>query len=822
MVEILALWAFTLVACVSLGEAVCRLAGLRSWSWLSGAIGLCVLLVIGAAGASLPGRATTAFVVIALLSAAAAGWIAWSERRELAPLVLRVLDPLLLAGGVLGATLIPFVANGRVGLLGPSFNNDSRFHLWAAEYLASNETVPSFVLGGGYPLGPHGLVAALANGLGTGVEAGFVALLMIVPVLTAFAARALLRDVPRLFAIAIAGLTATTYLLASYYAQAAFKETLQALFVLALAVTLRELVAQRRIGPRAAPLPALLAVGSLLTYSYPGLAWLAGTMLLAAVALLVVNRRSLRRDVARAALRRALPTLGVLALVVLVAVAPQAGRLFDFFDQLSLSPSGTGVIDEGNIGNLVAPLSGFEMLGIWFREDFRFEPADGLLTVVLGSFAALVAIYGAAWWLRRRELVVVAAVVVSGALYLVLRQGESAYLAAKALVILSPFPVLLGARALLARSERPAPARTAALRYAIAAVFVGCVAWSSLLALRNGQVEADVHERELISLRALLKDKDVLFLGDDDYIGWRLFGVQVLNLSEERPFGLRKRFVEGESLDFDAFPPDRLDRYGYVVTTRTGYASIPPSNFKLVRRTRSYDVYERTELTPPAALLEEGVAPGAVLDCAGDPRQRRLSRRSGRALVRPAPVVVQTPFGIGAGSAVAAPITLPSAGRWEISLQYSSPQVLTVSTDTGVGWRLPPNLDRFGPYWRVGDVQTRAATTLRLELRLDRAAPPDPDRRQPVRAAGQDRGRADRSAAALGGAAQRLRALRRSLRTLTRPARQQLRPAGSTRMLCRCTPTRRPPGRRWSARVLIVTSRRGPGARQSATLAMPS
>ena len=81
---------------------------------------------------------------------------------------------------VLGATLIPFFANGRVGLLGPSFNNDSHFHLWAAEHLLAGEAVPQNVLGGGYPLGPHGLVAALASGSGSGIEAGFIALLMVI------------------------------------------------------------------------------------------------------------------------------------------------------------------------------------------------------------------------------------------------------------------------------------------------------------------------------------------------------------------------------------------------------------------------------------------------------------------------------------------------------------------------------------------------------------------------------------------------------------------------------------------------------------------
>jgi hypothetical protein len=724
MVETLALWAFTLAGCILLGEAVCRMAGWPRWSWLSGAVGISVLLVVGAAGASLPGHATTAFVLLVVAMAAAGGWIAWSDRADLAWLARRVLDPALLALLVLAATLIPFFGNERVGLLGPSFNNDSRLHLWATEFLVRGQTVPQDVLGGGYPLGPHGLVAALASGLGAGIETGFVVVLMVIPVLTAFAARGVLRDLPGWRALPAALLTALAYLLASYYAQAAFKETLQALLVLTMAVAVRDLVAEGRVGPGAAPVPALLAAASLLTYSYPGLAWLAGMLGLTAVGLLVAHRGALRRVGARRLIRRALPTLGVLGAVVLVALGPQLGRVTDFFAQLSLSPSGSGVITEANIGNLVNPLSPYQAFGIWFSEDFRFAPGELFQAGQLTAVAIAVTLFSAVWWLRRRELVVLSAAIVAGALYYVLQAGESAYLAAKALVILAPFPVLIATRALFARRARLAPELTV-VRLAVTVLFVGGVAWSSFLALRNGQVNPDSHQRELASLRPLLAGRDVLFLGNDDYIGWRLFGARVTDPPIQSPiaFELRKSYVEGQPLDFDSATSRTLDRYDFVVTTRTAYASAPPANFALVRRTRSYAVYARRGRTPRDGLLAEQAAPGARLDCDRDAGARRLSRRTGRALVRPAPVLVRAPPGMGAGFQVAAQLALPSAGRWELSLQYASPQPLTVSTDTGHGWRLAPNLDRLGPFWRIGEITTDGAQTLRLGLRLERAAP---------------------------------------------------------------------------------------------------
>jgi hypothetical protein len=724
MVETAALWAFTLGSCVLLGEAVCRLAGWPRWSWLSGAAGISVLLILGAAGSSLPGHAATSFLLIAVLTAAAGLWIAWSDRAEVVALGRRAIDPALLAFLVFSATMIPFLANGRIGLLGPSFNNDSRFHVWAAEFLLHGQSVPEEVLGHGYPLGPHGLIAALSSGFGTAVENGFVALLMIIPVLTAFAVRALLTDLRRPWAILTALATAMTYLLTSYYAQAAFKETLQALFVLAMAVAVRDIVTTSRFGPRAAPVPALLAAASLLTYSYPGLAWLGGTLGIAAVVLLVVNRGALRRLDWRKASRRALPTLAVLGGVLAIALGPQAGRIVDFFRQLSFSPSGSGVITNLNVGNLIDPLSPFEGAGIWFREDFRFMPSDELLTVLGSALALGVALFGVVWWVRRREWVVLSATAASLLLYLVLRNGESAYLAAKALVVLSPLPVLLGLRALLA--DAPGlPVKLKVLRVTVTVLFVGGLAWSSFLALRNGQVNPSSHEGELVSLRPLVAGHEVLFLGHDDYIGWRLFGATVTDppVQAPVPFELRKSYDAFRPLDFDSVTSATLDRFDYVVVPRTAYGSEPPTNFARVRQTASYDVYERHGRTPRDALLETGDAPGAVLDCAGNADDRRLSRRGGRALVRPAPVVVQGPPGMGAGFTLPAEVTLPSGGRWELSLQYVSPQVLEISTDMGQGWALPPNLDRLGPYWRFGDITTRGRTTVRLGLRLTRAAP---------------------------------------------------------------------------------------------------
>ena len=69
-------------------------------------------------------------------------------------------------------------------------------------------------------------------------------------------------------------LVGLAYVVASYFAQGAFKETMQALFLLAFVLALRE--ADRTWGDlplRYVP-AALIAAGSIYTYSFPSLVWL--------------------------------------------------------------------------------------------------------------------------------------------------------------------------------------------------------------------------------------------------------------------------------------------------------------------------------------------------------------------------------------------------------------------------------------------------------------------------------------------------------------------------------------------------------------------
>ena len=139
---------------------------------------------------------------------------------------------------------------------------------------------------------------------------------------------------------------------------------MQALFVLAFVLSLREAArnpAWRELPLRFVP-AALIAVGSVYAYSYPGLIWLA-----AAAAIWSRSGWRLRRAV-RALRPGALARVGLALLAFVVLVAPEVGRMIEFHNFETFDPNGPG------LGNLFGQISPFEALGIWPSGDFRLAP----------------------------------------------------------------------------------------------------------------------------------------------------------------------------------------------------------------------------------------------------------------------------------------------------------------------------------------------------------------------------------------------------------------------------------------------------------------
>ena len=283
------------------------------------------------------------------------------------------------------------------------------------------------------------------------------------------------------------------YLVAAYYGEGAFKETIMAALVLAFVVHLEEvglLWSRGGVGGRLfLAVPAMvLMVGAFYTYSYLGFAWFAGTLAIWLVLAVVSRPRAARTWISRRHAEAAAPWVAAVVGLAVLLLLPVAGQAAAFFSVFGTSPAGAA-IPAGVLGNLGGPLSTYEILGVWTSPDFRFAPTNAFHAGQLATFALAVEIYALVWALRRRQFVIVSAAATCVLIWVYSRHSQSPYVAAKAEVIGSPDPDGRGA----ARSVHIAPGeggRPGALRLALGVAFCVFAASSSYQVLRNEPAQA--------------------------------------------------------------------------------------------------------------------------------------------------------------------------------------------------------------------------------------------------------------------------------------------------------------------------------------------
>ena len=507
------------------GQAIGVLAGRSAWSPISPAVGLAALLAIAWATVRLPGEGAAAAIALGILTVLAA--LVLGSRPAGRVAAARAELPLVLAAAL--AASLPFIIEMRFGILGTGLNPDMSQHLFAVDRLVDGGT--ERLIAEGYPLGPHALVAAIAA-IGPSTVEAFNGLMIAIAVATCLAALGALGELRGWRRVAAALVVGFAYLLAANYIQGAFKEGLQALFVLAFAVGLSE---RRPSADPAAPggeaeeaggtfvfqaraaLPlAALAIGSVYAYSFPGLAWLAGTALAwAAIELLRAGPTE------RGALLRAAAAPVALGLGLLVAaIAPELGRISSFASFETFDPDGAG------LGNLFDRLSPLEAFGIWPSGDFRVEPGDGAVPAIVfyagAAFGAAAFAFGALQWLRGWGSAIPAAVAAAAVLWLYARVGGTPYQEAKTLVILAPLLVLVSVRGLLAAAPLP-----------VALAFLAAAGGSGALALVNGPVGPSGYSPKLAEVRGDIGDESVYVAAPRelleeqhgrDYLVWELRG----------------------------------------------------------------------------------------------------------------------------------------------------------------------------------------------------------------------------------------------------------------------------------------------------------
>jgi len=589
-------------ASLAIGQAALVLCGVRRRSWLSPSVGLALLCAICWATVRMPGDGAVSAVAVLVLAIAAVLYL--RGRVEGGGEALG--SGLPVAFGALLAASIPFAVEGHFGILGTGFNPDMSQHLLATDRLAHG--AGSQLLHQGYPLGPHSVVVALNKGLGIGIVQGFSGLTVAAAILAPLTALAAFADQPAWRRAAAALLVGLPYLVASYYAQGAFKEVIQALFVLAFVLALREsgrtwLTLPLRFVPA-----AIIAIGSVYTYSFPGLIWLGAIAVIWAIADWAwakrispagggVGRTSPEDALATGrgggspaptgpAVRRA---MSLAVLVFAVGALPELSRMIDFHSFETFDPSGPG------LGNLFGQVSPFTALGIWPSGDFRLAPGNGAVPAFAyfagAAFASLLLVYGLFVCWRRREATVLAGVLVVALLYAAARVGGTPYTSAKALEVAAPLVTLAIVLPLL---RRPVT-----LLYLLAAG--AC----SLLAFANAPVGPTSYSPALTGLRPLLAGGSTLVLAPDallageqgeHYIAWELRGgrvcIEPASAAGGRPPAGIRFFVTSGSPPRAPFRGLTLRRHSgpYAVWERRGTVNGPSScPLIAVRQARSGD-----------------------------------------------------------------------------------------------------------------------------------------------------------------------------------------------------------------------------------------
>jgi len=560
-----------LAAAAAVGQAVFRLCGRERWSWLAPATGLAVLLPLAWLAVRLPGEGTAAALALGVAAIVAAAYL--RGRVEGLGDAARTGVPVAALSLLLAS--LPFIVEARFGVLGTGLNPDMSQHLFAADRLAASGS--ERLIASGYPLGPHSVAVAL-TALGPGLVQAFGGLAVATAVIGALTPLGLLGRMAQWRRVACALLVGFAYLTASYLTQGAFKETMQALFLLAFAIGLGTLARGRLgVGTLGAVPLAALAAGSAYSYSFPGLVWLGGAAgAWACVELAAASRGGHWR--ARALARRAVRPAAVALGAFLVSVAPELGRMADFARFETFDPDGAGL---GNLFNRISPL---EALGIWPSGDFRLDPGDGVAPPAvywLGAVIGLAALaFGLWWWLRRGERAVPVALGVAGLLVAYAAVAGTPYQEAKAIALAAPLAMLVSARALAMAAPSaeqavrivrrrgiavffPRSGRAARVRLAVGALavaFVGAAGLSSMLALANGPVGPSRWSPELLERRPLQGATLVLapesFLLDEhgrDFVAWELRGGEVCvetdpgPSSGRAPAGIAHVLVHGSS-----------------------------------------------------------------------------------------------------------------------------------------------------------------------------------------------------------------------------------------------------------------------------------
>jgi hypothetical protein len=433
---------------------------------------------------------------------------------------------------------------------------------------------------------------------------------------------------------------------------------LLALIAALLPWTLEESRRARAALPLSAACAALVCVLSL-----PGAVWLAPAALVATVVLL-------RRP------QRLLPKAGVFVVGLALLAIPAFVAAVDWLPRI-------GAFDkETNLGNLIGPLSGFQLFGIWPSGDFRVHPHDSAPAYVLIAVVIAAGVVGIWWAWERAAWELIAYVVIAHlgcALFIAI---SSPWVAGKTLAMASPaaLAAAVGGCAAGLAHKRVVEAALAALAIAAGVLWSNTLQYHDVLLAPRGQL----HELETIG-------HDFAGQGPALMTTYEPYGVRhfLRRLDPEGASELRRRFDyltngsvlnKGESADIDRIRLDGLLVYRTLVLRRGPAASRPPSSYRLVWRGRYYEVWQRPQ-GPPTIL--QHLPLGSRNQAAGVPRCAdvlRLGSLGGTLLTATRPQAIPLGYPPAHGE-LAVTVRVPASGDYTAWLGGDWRGLASISVD---------------------------------------------------------------------------------------------------------------------------------------------
>jgi hypothetical protein len=594
--------------------AVCLGCGLLA-DWAAGgslagpllpAVGLAVVIV--AATLTTQKSATASLTTPLVVVLALAGYAtSWRRLRGLRP------DPWLVAAGVAtyAVCAAPVVLSGNATLLGYFVDTDPAFHLelttWVLAHghdltgvpVVSPSAVTNMLheyLSSSYPLGADVAVGAVRPLVGQDLAWIYQPYMAVVMALTPLVLNEVLRDAIRrkpMRALS-AFVIATGGLIYAFYLQASVKEIVVILLLPTVVVLVVDLV-RRPLAFRAVIPLAAVVVAGLAVYSVAIVPWLGVPL---GIWFVVTAWRWV--GMARRGWSWQVAVWPAAALVVLAATLPFVSGASVFVT------AAQGVLgsQQHALGNLAAPLSGWETLGIWPSGDFRYAPVTGTTVAhVFIGIATAAAVVGVAWMLRRRTVAPLLYLVSSGLAALYLSTRTSPYAESKVLTIVSA-PILMaamiGAVALMEYRRRLLGGLVTAV--VVGAILAG-VLWTNFLAYHDSSVVPRARLQELAAIGTRFAHDGPAF-----YDQWDTLPVYFMR---QESVAVPSTFAGPAPLTTTTAPPHStgqpstpwdtndlsssyLQLFRLLVLGRSPTTSRPPANFQLAFRGRYYDVWRRT------------------------------------------------------------------------------------------------------------------------------------------------------------------------------------------------------------------------------------